>query len=57
MKWPFFHGGMDIDIFRKFMYNYFDTIIPLEHPRYIMQYNSNKKDMFVEKYLSSLCIN
>jgi len=24
-------------------YHFFDKIIPLEHPRFIMQYNSNKK--------------
>ena len=35
-------------------YNFFDTIIPLEHPRFIMQYNSKHKDIFIEKYISSL---
>lgn len=35
-------------------YNFFDTIIPLEHPRYIMQYNSKLKDVFMEKYINSL---
>lgn len=34
--------------------NMFDTIIPLEHPRYIMQYRSGKADMFVRKYLDAL---
>jgi len=32
----------------------FEKIIPLEHPRFIMQYNSNRKDEFIEKYLSAL---
>lgn len=35
-------------------YNLFDTIIPLEHPRFITQYNSKHKDMFIEKYLNAL---
>lgn len=35
-------------------YNFFDTIIPLEHPRFIMQYNSKHKDMFIEKYVNAL---
>lgn len=35
-------------------YKFFETIIPLEHPRYIMQYNSNKKDEFMAKYLCAL---
>jgi len=36
-------------------YNFFDTIIPLEHPRFIMQYNSKHKDIFFEKYINALC--
>ncbi len=36
-------------------YNFFNTIIPLEHPRFIMQYNSKRKDEFIKKYMSSLC--
>ena len=36
-------------------YKFFDTIIPLEHPRFIMQYNSKRKDVFVEKYIDALC--
>ena len=35
-------------------YNFFGTIIPLEHPRFIMQYNSRNKDKFIEKYISAL---
>ena len=37
-------------------YNFFNKIIPLEHPRFIMQYNSKNKDIFIEKYISSLRI-
>jgi hypothetical protein len=35
-------------------YNFFSRIIPLEHPRYIMQYNSKSKQLFIEKYISAL---
>lgn len=35
-------------------YHFFEKIIPLEHPRYIMQYNSNRKDEFLKKYLAAL---
>ena len=30
-------------------YNFFKTIIPLEHPRFIIQYNSKHKDIFIKK--------
>ena len=29
----------------------FDRIIPLEHPRFIMQYKSKQKDLYIKKYL------
>ncbi|MBR3211344.1 MAG: SMUG2 DNA glycosylase family protein [Bacilli bacterium] len=32
----------------------FKKIIPLEHPRYIMQYNSNKKEEYIKKYIELL---
>lgn len=35
------------------MYNFFKEIIPLEHPRFIMQYNSTRKDEFINKYLNA----
>ena len=35
-------------------YNFFENIIPLEHPRFIMQYNSKNKDMYLKKYISAL---
>lgn len=35
-------------------YNFFKTIIPLEHPRFIMQYNSKNKDLYLKKYLNAL---
>ena len=35
-------------------YQFFKTIVPLEHPRFIMQYNSKRKEEFIEKYLEAL---
>lgn len=36
-------------------YNFFNIIIPLEHPRFIMQYNSKHKDIYIQKYINALC--
>jgi lin2946 protein len=33
-------------------HHFFDTIVPLEHPRFIMQYNSNRKEEFIQKYVN-----
>ena len=38
-------------------YNFFKKIIPLEHPRFIMQYNSKNKDLYLKKYLDALNMN
>ena len=35
---------------------YFEKVVPLEHPRFIMQYRLKKKDLFIEKYLKELHI-
>jgi hypothetical protein len=35
-------------------YKFFDKIIPLEHPRYIMQYKSARKREYISKYLKVL---
>lgn len=35
-------------------YNFFGKIIPLEHPRFIMQYNSKEKDKYINKYVNAL---
>ncbi len=32
---------------------FFDKIVALEHPRFIMQYNSKDKEKFIEKYLNA----
>ena len=34
-------------------YKFFDEIIPLEHPRFIMQYNLKHKDKFLDKYINA----
>lgn len=33
---------------------YFDRIVPLEHPRYIMQYKSKQKELYISKYIEEL---
>lgn len=35
-------------------YDFFEEIVPLEHPRYIMQYNLKNKKQFIDKYINSL---
>jgi len=35
-------------------YKFFGEIIPLDHPRFIMQYRLKKKDEYIRKYLSLL---
>ena len=35
-------------------HSFFGEIIPLEHPRYIMQYKSKRKPEYIEKYLNIL---
>jgi hypothetical protein len=32
----------------------FDRIVPLEHPRFIMQYRSKQKNSYIEKYVEKL---
>lgn len=34
--------------------NFFGKIIPLEHPRFIMQYKSKSMDAYIRKYVSAL---
>lgn len=35
-------------------YQFFDKIIPLEHPRYVMQYKYKNRRFYVEKYIKLL---
>lgn len=32
---------------------FFKSIVPLEHPRYIMQYKSKKKEQYIDKYVKA----
>jgi hypothetical protein len=32
-------------------FKFFDRIVPLEHPRYIMQYKSKQKQVYINKYI------
>jgi hypothetical protein len=34
----------------------FDSIVPLEHPRFIMQYKTKEKDFYIRKYLSEFAM-
>jgi hypothetical protein len=34
-------------------HHFFETIVPLEHPRFIMQYRSKQKKNYIEKYLEA----
>ena len=34
-------------------HNWFDAIVPLEHPRYIMQYKSRRVEEYIQKYLKA----
>ena len=33
--------------------HFFERLIPLEHPRYIMQYRSKHKDQYIDKYMQA----
>ena len=35
-------------------HGFFEKIIPLEHPRFIMQYKAATKQLYIDKYISSL---
>jgi hypothetical protein len=37
-------------------YHFFEQIIPLPHPRFIMQYRRKKLDQFIQLYLRRLGI-
>jgi hypothetical protein len=37
-------------------HKFFDRIIPLEHPRYIMQYKTKQKGSYINKYLQSFSL-
>ena len=35
-------------------FKFFDNVIVLEHPRYIMQYRLKKKDFYIKKYIDAI---
>lgn len=37
-------------------YQFFDKIVPLEHPRYITQYHPQKKEFYRQKYMDALLL-
>ena len=37
-------------------HSFFEQVIPLEHPRYVMQYKSKTKPQYVDKYLRELSL-
>jgi hypothetical protein len=32
---------------------FFKEVVPLEHPRFVMQYRSKTKDTYIDKYLAA----
>ena len=48
-----FGNGKNYDFLCKLnqRYDFFDDIVPLEHPRYVMQYKSKQKAFYIDKYL------
>ena len=36
-------------------YKFFGEIVPLPHPRFIMQYKLKQKEAYIERYLKELC--
>lgn len=50
-----FGTGKNTKFFSKINeeFHFFKKVIPLEHPRFIMQYKSKSKSIYVEKYLDA----
>ena len=50
-----FGNGKNYDFLCKLNteYGFFDDIVPLEHPRYVMQYKSKQKAFYIDKYLQA----
>lgn len=48
--------GKNFEIFKKINteHGFFKEIIPLEHPRYIIQYKSKFKEDYIDKYIKTL---
>ncbi|MEO8962089.1 MAG: uracil-DNA glycosylase family protein [Ginsengibacter sp.] len=50
-----FGTGKNVAFLKKIneKYKFFKTIIPLEHPRFIMQYRFKSKQVFLDKYIKA----
>ncbi|MEO9003458.1 MAG: SMUG2 DNA glycosylase family protein [Ginsengibacter sp.] len=50
-----FGTGKNVAFLKKINeeYEFFKTIIPLEHPRFIMQYKFNSKQVYLDKYMKA----
>jgi hypothetical protein len=50
-----FGTGKNATFFKKLNdeFQFFKRVIPLEHPRFIMQYKSKSKELYVKKYLEA----
>ncbi len=50
-----FGTGKNATFFKKLNdeFQFFKKVIPLEHPRFIMQYKSKSKDLYVKKYIDA----
>jgi hypothetical protein len=50
-----FGTGKNATFFKKLNdeFHFFKKVIPLEHPRFIMQYKSKSKDLYVKKYIDA----
>ncbi len=50
-----FGTGKNLEFIKQLneQHQLFGEIIPLEHPRFIMQYKSKSKDRYIEKYVSA----
>lgn len=48
--------GKNLSFLRKLNkeYNFFNEIVPLEHPRYIVQYKSKQRQAYIKKYVDCL---
>lgn len=48
--------GKNYQFFKKLneTHQFFEEIIPLEHPRYVMQYKTKTKSLYIEKYIKAL---
>lgn len=48
--------GKNYKFFKKLneQHHFFRQIVPLEHPRYIIQYKSRSKDAYIAKYLQAI---